>query len=272
MRHSTQDILQELFAIYHHRRYVQPDPLQVLYDYDDPADREVATVVAAALAYGRVPQILTSVGRVLAMLGPAPARYLADHRHAQLERSLRDFKHRFNTGAEVAALLDGVRKVARRHGSLGRCIEKAYRSDHETLLPALVALAQELHDASGLPWNHLLTDPSRGSAAKRLNLMLRWLVRRDDVDPGGWNLPPGKLVVPLDTHMHRLGLSMGATTRRAADARTALELTSFFRKVDAEDPVRFDFCLTRLAMRNELDCGAFEKYWRNQSAGIRSGR
>ena len=262
MKNDLRNSLDALFEIYHHRRYVPPDPLQFLYDYDDPADREVVAVLAASLAYGQVRQIIVSVGRVLEVLGPSPRRYLADHSRSQVAKALGGFKHRFNTGAQVAAMLDGVRKVAARHGTLGRCMEQAYRSEHESLRPALTALAGEIQAASSLPWNQLLVDPSRGSACKRLNLMLRWLVRTDGVDPGGWNLPAYKLTIPLDTHMHRLGRVMGATARNAGDARTAEEITAFFRQIDAQDPVRYDFCLTRLAMRKEMDCQAFEEYWK----------
>jgi len=113
--------------------------------------------------------------------------------------------------------------------------------------------------AMGRERSYLLPDPRLGSACKRLNLYLRWMVRRDAVDPGGWNVPPAKLVVPLDTHMHALGRALGLTDRRSADLRTALEITAAFRAIAPDDPVRYDFALTRLGMRGGERREAFLK-------------
>ena len=99
----------------------------------------------------------------------------------------------------------------------------------------------------------LLPDPSRGSAVKRLNLYLRWMVRKDDVDPGGWeDVPASKLIVPLDTHMYHFGQCYGFTCRKSADLKTAIEITRGFRQLNPEDPVKYDFAITRFGIRNEL--------------------
>jgi uncharacterized protein (TIGR02757 family) len=104
----------------------------------------------------------------------------------------------------------------------------------------------------------LLADPRDKSACKRLNLYLRWMVRRDDVDPGGWEgVRPAQLVVPLDVHMHRIGRALGLTQRQQADCRTALEVTEAFRKISPEDPVKYDFALTRLGIRDDTNLDAF---------------
>jgi len=105
-----------------------------------------------------------------------------------------------------------------------------------------------------------LSDPSKGSAAKRLNLFLRWMVRRDAVDPGGWDhVPAALLIVPLDVHMHRISVRLGLTQRKQADLRTACQITAAFRKIEPQDPVRYDFCLTRLGIRDDLDPDQFLK-------------
>ncbi len=101
----------------------------------------------------------------------------------------------------------------------------------------------------------LLPSPGKGSACKRLNLFLRWMVRSDDVDPGGWSgVDAGKLIVPLDTHMHRMGLEVGLTRRKQADMQAALEVTRAFRTIAPEDPVRYDFALTRLGIHDISMC------------------
>lgn len=123
----------------------------------------------------------------------------------------------------------------------------------ETVLDALSKFAGELSRRAGGCRRGLVPSPCKGSACKRLNLFMRWMVRRDEVDPGGWSgVPPSKLVVPLDTHMFRICSTMGLTRRKQADLRTAREITDRFREIAPGDPVRYDFALTRLGMRGEM--------------------
>jgi uncharacterized protein (TIGR02757 family) len=124
----------------------------------------------------------------------------------------------------------------------------------ETVLEALEAFVARLARTAPGDCGHLLPDPARRSACKRLNLMLRWLVRSDEVDPGGWeDVGPEKLIIPLDTHMHRIGLMAGATSRKSADMTAALEVTAAFRRLEPGDPVKYDFALTRLGIRDDMD-------------------
>lgn len=106
--------------------------------------------------------------------------------------------------------------------------------------------------------NYLLPDPAQGSACKRLHLYLRWMVRNDAVDPGCWrHVAPNVLVVPLDTHMHRIARALGLTRRKQADARAAAEITAAFRTIAPTDPVRYDFALTRLGIRRDTALSDF---------------
>lgn len=266
------DILEALHGTYNRRELVSPDPLEFLYEYPDPADREIVAMVASSLAYGRVQQIRASIRRVLQAMNGQPRRFVKDSAPARMQGALRGFKHRFSTGAEMAALLGGVRKSLRRHGSIEKCFARNVRPDDATVLPALEAFTRELHEAAGGPWNHLLCDASKGGACKRLHLMLRWLVREDAVDPGGWrSVSPAKLVVPLDVHMHRIARSMGATRRNSADRRTALEVTAAFAAIAPHDPVRYDFCLTRLGIRTEMKAAEFVKFFEKKAGRVAIG-
>jgi uncharacterized protein (TIGR02757 family) len=247
------DALQAVYRTYHQRRFVHPDPLELLYRYEDPADREVAGLVAALLAYGRVGQILTSVSCVLARLGSSPRETVAAESRAQLRERLAGFRHRFQTEREIAALLVGAGAMIRRHGSLGAAFEAASHRGEETVLPALRRWSGELNDLSGRVCGHLLPDAAKTSACKRLHLYLRWMIRCDEIDPGGWRMDPARLIVPLDTHMHRIGRELGAISRKSAGLASAVELTSALRKLDDADPVRYDFSLTRLGIRPETD-------------------
>jgi uncharacterized protein (TIGR02757 family) len=247
------ETFESLYRRLNRRELVHPDPLEFLYRYDAAADREIAGLISSSLAYGRVKQILRSVGEVLDRMGPSPSGFLMESSPESLRESLLGFKHRFTTGEDLARMLCGAREVVRSHGSLGACFAALVRKDDDNVVPALTAFARRILTASeggACP----LPDPGKGSACKRLHLYLRWMVRHDEVDPGGWDsVPASKLVVPLDTHMHRLSRRLGLTDRRQADLRTALEITSGFRRFRPDDPVRYDFALTRLGIRSDVD-------------------
>lgn len=250
--------LDELYEQYNLRQFVHPDPLEFLYEYDNPRDREIVALLAGSMAYGRVAQILRSLRGLLDRMGPSPLLFLERTPPGDLPDVFADFKHRWTTGLEVARVLAGVRQVIERHGSLGRCFAAGLRSGHDTTLPALERFVENLRAASPKQPNSLLPNASAGGACKRLHLVLRWLVRRDAVDPGGWDaVSPRLLIVPLDTHMHRVGIALGLCSRRQADRRSALEMTAAFAALQPSDPIRYDFALTRLGIRPELDLPAF---------------
>ncbi len=251
--------LEALYFRFNRREYVHPDPLEFLYEYSRPRDREVVGLIASSLAYGKVEQILKSVTWVLERL-PSPANFLEDVSPKGVETLVDGFRHRFTTGEDLALLLKGIRGVIRKWGSLyeGFCL--VMREGEANLVPALSRFVDLLAREGGGRPPFLLPDPQKGSACKRLHLYLRWMVRRDDVDPGGWEeLGPHRLVVPLDTHMHSISLALGLTKRRQADLVAALEITSSFKRIAPEDPVRYDFALTRWGIREELTLGGLMK-------------
>ena len=241
--------LDGLYFVYNRRELIHPDPLLFLYRYDDPLDREIAGLVASSLAYGRVAQILGSVSRVLEPMGPRPYHFLSAHPGA-LSRILEGFKHRFTTAGEMEELLVNAARAQREHGSLEGLLRHYLERSHD-LLSALDGFSDALSpERRGFP---LLTAPRDGSACKRLFLLLKWMVRRDDVDPGGWNvIAPRDLIMPTDTHIHAIALKLGLTKRKQADLVTALEITERFREVAPDDPTRYDFVLSRFGIRSGL--------------------
>ena len=244
--------LDQLYALYNSRKWVHPDPLEYLYYYADLKDREVVGLIASSLAYGRVSQILKSVSTVLNKMGPSPYRLLDTATPASLRKTFGDFKHRFTSGEELVMMLMGAKRIRKRYGSLYACFLSGSNREDETIMPGLSFMVRELRAPFNGRSNSLVPVPERGSACKRLNLFLRWMVREDGVDPGGWRkVSPTKLIVPLDTHMHRICRLLKLTSRKQADMRTAIEVTRAFRKIEPEDPVRYDFALTRLGIRKD---------------------
>jgi uncharacterized protein (TIGR02757 family) len=241
--------LEGLYNCYNNRCWVHPDPLEFLYRYDRLEDREVAALVSSMLAYGRVGTILSSVSEVLDCLGGAPARALRHLYLEELECMLAGFRHRFATGFEVARILKAYSRLQEAEGGIGSYLGGLSGS----LMERLDILVGRIYDLAGIPPVHLLAVPSRGSACKRHMLMLRWMVRRDRVDPGGWqHLGRENLVVPLDTHMLRAAGLMGMTESSTACLSTARAITRGFAEIRPDDPVRFDFAITRFGIRPEL--------------------
>ncbi len=241
---------QEIYERYHRAEYISPDPLEFLYLYEDPLDREIVGMIASSLAYGRVAQILKSVASVLKAMGPSPRGFLEEASETSVREAFRGFKHRFTTDRELADLLLGIRDVIRKHGSLQACFLAGISPRDEDVLPALSVFVRELGMRGCGDYNSLISIPEKKSACKRLNLFLRWMTRSDEIDPGCWTcVSPAKLIVPLDTHMYRICTVLGMTSRSQADMRTAREITDGFKKIDKSDPVRYDFSLTRLGIR-----------------------
>ncbi|MHB8765045.1 MAG: TIGR02757 family protein [Deferrisomatales bacterium] len=252
--------LEDLYARHHRPENLHPDPLVFARGFADPGDGELAGLVAAGLAYGQVAQIMATLGGVFQSLGPRPRATLTAWSAADLRDAFRGFRYRFHRGPDLALFLHLVRQALERYGSLGELFRAS--DPGGPVGPALAAFSEGLFagDARpllptrevppGHPARNLLPSPARGGAAKRLCLFLRWMVRSDALDPGYWHgrVDPARLVVPLDTHVARVGRELGFTARQAADWKTAGEITAALRRYDPADPVRYDFSLFRFGM------------------------
>jgi uncharacterized protein (TIGR02757 family) len=236
------------------------DPVQVVCRYARAADREVVGFVAAGLAFGRVASVIASVEAVCRVLGPEPARFVREFDPRRDGGPLRAIGHRWTRGDDLVALLWILRELLRDHGSLERAVAAGLDPSASDVGGALErfsasARAIDVRPAYGrsVPAHpgvyYFFTRPSTGSACKRLNLFLRWMVRRDAIDPGGWSsIGARSLVVPLDTHTIRIGRCLGLTRRRSPGWTMAAEITDSLRQLDPHDPVRYDFSLCHLSM------------------------
>ena len=251
--------LESIYLQYNQREYVDPDPLLFLYDYPEKKNREIAGFVAACLAYGRVEQIMKAVSHVLGKLEPSPIEYLMSRKKKDIENDFKGFQYRFAKDTHLISLLWGIRQVVRRFDSLENCFYEGWSPEDETILPGLVYFSQQIDKKNRA--GHLLADPQKKSACKRSLLYLRWMVRIDTVDPGGWDkIKPCQLIVPLDTHMHKIGRMLGFTRRKSSDMKTALEITRGFKKLEKEDPVKYDFCLTRFGIQRNMEIDQLSRF------------
>ncbi len=248
----TKKWLEDIYAKLNHKKYVSPDPLQFLYDYKEIKDREIAGLIASALAYGKVAQILKSVSSVLKPMGPSPYDFLLENNESSLKKIFKRFRHRFASDSHLVALLLGITGIIKKYQSLGECFAFATKKSHENIFYPMSFFCETLHK-KGDP-AHLVPMPQKGSACKRMNLFLRWMIRKDEVDPGGWDeISPSMLIIPLDVHMHRISLALGLTKKKQANMKTAMEITSSFAGFSRTDPVKYDFALTRLGIRDDMN-------------------
>jgi uncharacterized protein (TIGR02757 family) len=242
------------------------DPIQVVRRYEALDDREVVAFVSAGLAFGRVASVVASIEAVCRVLGPAPASFVRAFDPARDGRPLRGLVHRWTKGADFVALLLILRRLLEAHGSIERAFSSNLATDAEDVGDALEAFsaaarAVDLAAAYGrvppTPGAHyFFSRPSTGAACKRLNLFLRWMARRDGVDPGGWTtVPPRQLVVPLDTHTIRVGKCLRFTRRTTPGWKMAVDITRALRAIDPDDPVRYDFSLCHLSMMGACGWG-----------------
>ena len=258
---EVRDVLEKLYAKYNHRRLVKPDPLQFLYRYCEQADVEVVGLLASGLAYGRVQQIEKSLSCLLERMGESPSDFVRKF-DSRKRAQLKDFKHRFTAGDDISDLLELLRDVYDRFGSIEQFFAQGLDAGDTSIIPALskfcdslCAMYSQRHNgqhSSGL--KYLLASPARGSACKRLNLFLRWMVRDDDVDPGPWSsVDKAKLIVPVDVHMGRLCKILGLYDRKTVTLSAAVEITESFAEIEPADPVKYDFALSRIGIVENCD-------------------
>ena len=242
------------------------DPVHRVRPYRDNADREIAGFCAAALAFGRVASVLNSIDTLLKIMGPSPAAFVRGFDPGAPHPELRAMVHRWIRGTDVAALLWILRQILESSGSLESFFVDGLQEDAEDVSAALDsfstrALALDIRRAyRRVPARpgvcYFFPRPSAGSACKRLNLFLRWMVRRDEIDLGVWTrVPASKLIVPLDTHVIRLGRCLRLTKYVSPGWKMAADVTRSLRRLDPVDPVRFDFSICHVGMMNACGFG-----------------
>jgi uncharacterized protein (TIGR02757 family) len=253
-----------------YREYNEPasaaDPVHLVRRYARAEDREVVGLCAASLAFGRVTSVLRSIEALLERMGPRPAAFVRGFDPRRGADALRGVGHRWTRSADVAALLWIARRMIEGSGSIEAFFaagDDPRRADAEAGLESFSsrALAIDLRPVYGrVPRRpgvcFFFPRPSAGSACKRLNLFLRWMARRDRIDLGVWRtLDPSRLIVPLDTHVIRVGRCLGLTRYRTPGWRMASEITAALRTLDPADPVRFDFSLCHVGMHGRCGFG-----------------
>ena len=258
--------LDELYRTFDHVDSAT-DPVHIVRRYRLARDREVVGFCAAALAFGRVASVIQSIESLLAVMGPHPAQFVRRFEPVRDSARIEPLVHRWIRGRDLVALLLILQRMLRERGSIEAFFMVGDDETSPDVSKALDdfcrrALVTDFREAYGrrLPRRpgvcYFFPRPSAGSACKRLNLFLRWMVRKDAIDLGVWNrVSPSRLVVPLDTHVIRLGRCLRLTRYKSPGWKMAADITASLRLLDPLDPIRYDFSLCHVGMMNACGFG-----------------
>ena len=243
------------------------DPLSFCHRYQRPEDQEIVGFIASAFAYGNVKIILKTLEVIFGTMGASPRRFIEEFEPEAGLSLFAGLKHRFNDGRDLCALLLACRTMLEEADSIGDFFLGCYDAAADDITPSLIEftatiLAMDYSTVFGtqtIPadsyFAFFFPSPASGSACKRLCMYLRWMVRpADGIDLGLWeNIPPSKLVIPVDAHIQRISRFLGLTDRKQADWRMAREITAALRRIDPDDPVKYDFPLCHLGISEGCD-------------------
>lgn len=254
--------LEETYDLYHKADYLSTDPLLNVHRFKDKKDREIVAFFSAFLAYGNVTQINKSIAKLLVAMDNQPYDFIYNLDNCAAGELLNGFKHRFTDEEDILYICFALQKIYRSYGSLEDLFLSGYNERNTDLQNAAAHFIDFFSSSDAAvqgrneimrqksSFKHFLPSPARGSACKRLWLFLRWVCRPDDgIDLKIWSrVPHSKLLMPIDTHIFRIGKNLGLITTSTPNQRAALEMTENLRKLNPADPIKYDFSLCRIGI------------------------
>jgi uncharacterized protein (TIGR02757 family) len=247
---------------YHYKAFdktkISPDPLQFLHLYKNERDIEVIGFLASVFAYGNVKQINNALSRIRSIVNEKPYEYVINFSPSN-HKDFDSFVHRFYKVADIVNLFLSLSRTYKNFGSLRNLFMNFYNPNEPNLKNTItkfsnhfINTAMELinKDKVSRGIKFMFPNPEKGSACKRMNLFLRWMVRKDELDFGLWReIPNSKLIIPVDTHIAKICKSLKLTKRKNVSWKMAEEITENLKKFDPDDPVKYDFALCHIGMR-----------------------
>ena len=238
---------------------ISPDPLQLLHLFNDELDIEVIGIIASVFAYGNVKQIISTLNKILFITGNKPYKFVKDFNNKNYKTRLKNLKHRFYTEEDIIIFFSLLCDIYKEFGSLKNLFMNNYLPGDENIKKSLSTFSNQfiiraedksLNGKINPGVKFMFPSPESGSACKRMNLFLRWMVRKDELDFGLWDeIPPSKLVIPVDTHVARVCKTLKLTMKKNVNWSMAEEITNNLKKFDLSDPVKYDFAICHIGMR-----------------------
>src|SRR5690554_6279268 len=246
---ELKDFLDEKVRQYNHSDFIATDPIQIPHQFSQKEDIEIAAFLVATIAWGNRKSIIKSGNKIIELLGNAPYDFVLNHTENDLD-ALQHFVHRTFNGTDLQFFIKALNHMYTQQGGLENIFSK-YAETH-TLQPAIHQFKNLFFNIPHPPRTRKhLSDPTKNSAAKRINMFLRWMVRQDNagVDFGIWKgISPAALSCPLDVHSGNVARKLGLLKRKQNDAKALNELDASLRLLDAQDPVKYDFALFGLGV------------------------
>jgi len=244
---------------YHYKYFdasqIHPDPLEFPHNYTNWYDIEISSFISSVFAYGNVKQIIKTLDKIHSVMDKSPYEFVSNY-SANNKNFPLDLKHRFFTRSDIHTLFLVLDKIYNSYGSIKYFFllyyfpkEKNLKSTLSFFSNNLLSLAAHYSEiTNGIRF--MFPDPLKGSACKRMNLFLRWMIRKDELDFGLWEeIPPEKLVIPVDTHVAKICQQLKLTKRKNVSWNMAEEITENLKKFDKNDPVKYDFAICHIGMR-----------------------
>lgn len=258
---DLQELLDEKYHRYNRLDFIENDPIQIPHLFSKKEDIEIAGFIAAAIAWGKRPMIIRNAKKWLAMMDNAPQDFILNAPEKEFI-IVDSFVHRTFNGEDALFFMHALRNIYRNHGGpenvFRQGLEEVPKEDgaFSPMFYALNHFREIFMQTPHLPRSEKhLANPLKGSAAKRLNMFLRWMVRQDNagVDFGIWqSIEPKYLMMPLDVHTGRIGRKLKLLGRKADDWKAVEELTASLRSFDGSDPVKYDFALFGMGVSHDL--------------------
>ena len=239
---ELKEFLDEKVELYNHPNFIESDPIQIPHQFSSKEDIEIAGFLAATIAWGNRKMIINNAKKMMDLMGSSPYDFVLSHSDVQLE-SLENFVHRTFNGKDFIGFIKGLQHIYQNHNGL----EAVFSRENSTMQHTISEFKQFFFEIPHLARTEKhISDPMNGSAAKRINMYLRWMVRNDNkgVDLGIWkSITPSKLSCPLDVHSGNVARKLLLLTRKQNDAKALAELDQNLRNLDPNDPVKYDFAL-----------------------------
>lgn len=245
---------EKLYQSFDFNEAILNDPIKFPKKYRDPLDIETSAIISAFFAYGNIKSFCQFLEKLFTITGENPADFLINFKPSELIRKLK-IKYRFASIKDVVALMYVIQQLLKKYDF---SLEKVFSSSQVNIsAPVISAISNFIKEALKVNLKtvygkniktkgflHFFPDPKKGSPCKRLNLFLRWMIRKSDVDFGLWTIfKPSQLIIPLDIHIFKISRRLGITNKKTQNMKTAVEITDFFREINPEDPLKYDFIL-----------------------------